>query len=370
MVPNYTPEDLQKLPLRAIVALSARCARQVQHLALVPHDHPEYERCRAAVRAALRMAEDFAGACLARPSSRSSARSRRAGRLGRGRWCTTSRWPRSSHGPRGDDRGARLGPARRARGSTLVRSRPRPIPFPTWRTSRPTGPRGTPSRRPWSGQRRRVHRPVPQGGRRGLREAPAASTSGATRRQGSRSTPRPTGRSSRRSPCDDAEPPPDRGLVSSGDPRESRHLGHSGRRSRERPSVRPGFWRVRRPGRDARVGGRSGRLVESRYENHIINRDCAQGRRRHPVAPPGRGPGGPTCGARVGGAIPSRTDGPVATCIPTCVEDAGRLRARAVGQPVVLAPDGSSSSRPIPRSIRGFQFWTFGYSTGNPILFL
>ena len=45
---------------------------------------------------------------------------------------------------------------------------------------------------------------------------------GATRRQGSRSTPRPTGRSGRsgrRSPCDDAEPPPDRGLVSSGDPR-------------------------------------------------------------------------------------------------------------------------------------------------------
>jgi hypothetical protein len=60
IVPNYTPEDLQKLPLRAIVALSARCARRVEHLALVPDDHPEYERCRAAVGAALRMAEDFA----------------------------------------------------------------------------------------------------------------------------------------------------------------------------------------------------------------------------------------------------------------------------------------------------------------------
>jgi len=38
IVPNYTPEDLQKLPLRAIVALSARCARRVEHRALVPDD--------------------------------------------------------------------------------------------------------------------------------------------------------------------------------------------------------------------------------------------------------------------------------------------------------------------------------------------
>jgi hypothetical protein len=60
IVPNYTPEDLKKLPLRAIVALSARCARRVEHLALLPDDHPASERCRAAVGAALRMAEDFA----------------------------------------------------------------------------------------------------------------------------------------------------------------------------------------------------------------------------------------------------------------------------------------------------------------------
>jgi hypothetical protein len=57
---NYTPEDLKKLPLRAIVALSSRCARRVEHLALLPDDHPEKERCRAAVGAALRVAEDFA----------------------------------------------------------------------------------------------------------------------------------------------------------------------------------------------------------------------------------------------------------------------------------------------------------------------
>lgn len=60
IVPQYTPEDLKKLPLRAIVALGARCARRVEHMALLPDDHPESERCRAAVAAALRMTEDFA----------------------------------------------------------------------------------------------------------------------------------------------------------------------------------------------------------------------------------------------------------------------------------------------------------------------
>ena len=60
IVTNYTPEDLKKLPLRAIVALAARCARRVEHLALLPEDHPESERCRAAVASAIRLAEDFA----------------------------------------------------------------------------------------------------------------------------------------------------------------------------------------------------------------------------------------------------------------------------------------------------------------------
>ena len=60
IVTKYTPEDLKKLPLRAIVALSARCARRVEHLALLPDDHPETERCRSAVSNAIRLAEDFA----------------------------------------------------------------------------------------------------------------------------------------------------------------------------------------------------------------------------------------------------------------------------------------------------------------------
>jgi hypothetical protein len=60
IVTNYTTEDLIKLPLRAIVALSARCARRVEDLALLPDDHPEKERCRAAAANAIRLAEDFA----------------------------------------------------------------------------------------------------------------------------------------------------------------------------------------------------------------------------------------------------------------------------------------------------------------------
>jgi hypothetical protein len=59
-ITNYTSENLKKLPLRAIVALAARCARQVGNLALLPDNHPEAERCRAAVTNAIRLAEDFA----------------------------------------------------------------------------------------------------------------------------------------------------------------------------------------------------------------------------------------------------------------------------------------------------------------------
>jgi hypothetical protein len=60
IVTNYSPEDLKKLPLRAIVALAARCARRVENLTLLPNEHPEKERCRIAVDLAVRLAEDFA----------------------------------------------------------------------------------------------------------------------------------------------------------------------------------------------------------------------------------------------------------------------------------------------------------------------
>jgi hypothetical protein len=60
IVTNYTPEDLKKLPLRAIVALAARCARRVERLALLPDGHPQQERCRKAAATAVRLAEGYA----------------------------------------------------------------------------------------------------------------------------------------------------------------------------------------------------------------------------------------------------------------------------------------------------------------------
>ena len=60
IVPNLSTEDLKKLPLRAIVALAARCARRVEYLSLLPDGHPDMDRCRSAIDGAIRLAEDFA----------------------------------------------------------------------------------------------------------------------------------------------------------------------------------------------------------------------------------------------------------------------------------------------------------------------
>ncbi len=62
IIPKYTLDDFKKLPLRAIVAFAARCARRVEKLATPPNDHPEHERCELAVRDAIQMADDFARA--------------------------------------------------------------------------------------------------------------------------------------------------------------------------------------------------------------------------------------------------------------------------------------------------------------------
>jgi hypothetical protein len=59
-VPDFTVEHLKKLPLRAIVALAARCARRVEHRAQLPEGHPQRESRRAAVEAALCVAEAYA----------------------------------------------------------------------------------------------------------------------------------------------------------------------------------------------------------------------------------------------------------------------------------------------------------------------
>src|SRR4051812_12483563 len=57
---HFTVEQLKALPLRAIVAFAARCARRVHPLAQLPEGNPRREGRREAVEAALRMAEAFA----------------------------------------------------------------------------------------------------------------------------------------------------------------------------------------------------------------------------------------------------------------------------------------------------------------------
>jgi hypothetical protein len=60
ILPDFTVEHLKALPLRAIVAFAARCARRVEPLAQLPEGDPRRESRRGAVEAALRMAEAFA----------------------------------------------------------------------------------------------------------------------------------------------------------------------------------------------------------------------------------------------------------------------------------------------------------------------
>src|SRR4051794_41090008 len=57
---NFAPDQLKVLPLRAIVAFAARCARRVEPLAQLPEGDAGRESRRTAVDAALRMAEAFA----------------------------------------------------------------------------------------------------------------------------------------------------------------------------------------------------------------------------------------------------------------------------------------------------------------------
>ncbi len=57
---ELTVDKLKKLPVRAIVALAARCARRVEPLAQLPEGHPAHEVRRQAVEAALDMVDRFA----------------------------------------------------------------------------------------------------------------------------------------------------------------------------------------------------------------------------------------------------------------------------------------------------------------------
>ncbi len=55
-----TPNDLKLLPLRALVAYAARCARRVQPLYAIPDDHPDARSSSEAIDQAIALAEDFA----------------------------------------------------------------------------------------------------------------------------------------------------------------------------------------------------------------------------------------------------------------------------------------------------------------------
>src|SRR6516165_6867278 len=65
---HYTTEDLKKLPLRAIVAFAARCARRVESIAQLPAGNQEREARRVAIDNAIRLAEE-----IARGSARASS---------------------------------------------------------------------------------------------------------------------------------------------------------------------------------------------------------------------------------------------------------------------------------------------------------
>src|SRR5580698_10630440 len=68
--------DLKQLPLRALVAYAARCARRVQSQYALPEGHPETAACQAALDAAIRVAEQFASG--EEPSAESIAQAEEA----------------------------------------------------------------------------------------------------------------------------------------------------------------------------------------------------------------------------------------------------------------------------------------------------
>jgi hypothetical protein len=68
--------DLKQLPLRALVAYAARCARRVQSQYKLPDGHPEAADCQAAIDGAIRVAEQFASG--EEPSSEAVAQAEEA----------------------------------------------------------------------------------------------------------------------------------------------------------------------------------------------------------------------------------------------------------------------------------------------------
>ena len=79
---NFTVEHRKVLPLRAIVAFAAQCARRAETLSQPPEGNPHRESRREEVEAALRMTESFAWGRTRPPTNRWLRRSTRAGTSG------------------------------------------------------------------------------------------------------------------------------------------------------------------------------------------------------------------------------------------------------------------------------------------------
>ena len=129
IVPNVSTEDLKKLPLRAIVALAARCARRVESLSLLPDGHPDMDRCRTAIDGAIRLAEDFArgSPCRAVPSVIREVEGCRA--IAQGEYARDGGGRGPVDGPRGRGCDGRPRPADEPAEVSLVGT-PQPNPFP------------------------------------------------------------------------------------------------------------------------------------------------------------------------------------------------------------------------------------------------
>ena len=103
-VPEFTVEHLKKLPLRAIVAFAARCARRVEQLAQLPEGHPQRESRRAAVEAALCVAEAYATGSNEPPDESALAAVEAARRRGQPGWERGRHRRRHRGGERGGGR--------------------------------------------------------------------------------------------------------------------------------------------------------------------------------------------------------------------------------------------------------------------------
>ena len=109
---QYTAKDLKKLPLRAIVAFAARCARRVESIAQFPAGHPLREARRVAIDNAIRLAEEVSRARPVPPAIRWYGPSMYSSDFGRRDRLRVCRGGSRGSRPHGGDRLARRQPER------------------------------------------------------------------------------------------------------------------------------------------------------------------------------------------------------------------------------------------------------------------